>query len=145
MAYCRIKTTQSDSDTGKINNKMPTTMNKEILAAAIEGLEIQKQQITAQIAELRQQLAGGSVQAQATPKSAGKRRKMSAAARERIAEAQRKRWAAVKKQTVASPQAAKTQKPKRRLSAEGRRRIIEATKKRWAKVRAAAAKAGKKH
>jgi hypothetical protein len=123
---------------------MPTTISKEILAAAIEGFEIQKKQINAQIAELRQRLSGASGQPQNMAKPIGKRRKMSAAARKRIADAQRKRWAAVKEQTVVSPQkGVKAPKSKRRLSAEGRQRIIDATKKRWAAVRAMAAKRAK--
>ena len=117
--------------------------NDEILAAAIEGFEAQKQHLDAQIAELRQLLTGGGPGPAGTPEPVGKRRKMSAAARKRIADAQRARWAATKKQSGASAQEAQTQKPKRRLSAEGRRRIIEATKKRWAAVRAEQAKAAR--
>jgi hypothetical protein len=121
---------------------MPTKLDNHILAAAIEGYEAQKKRLDAQIAEIRQLLTGGSAQPAASPEPGRKRRKMSAAGRKRIAEAQRKRWADVKKQSGAAPLAAKTaaQKPKRKLSAAGRKRIIEATKKRWALVRAAAAK-----
>jgi hypothetical protein len=121
---------------------MPTKLDNEILAAAIEGFEAQKRHIDTQIAEIRQKLGGGSAEPAATPEPGRKRRKMSAAGRKRIAEAQRKRWAASRKESApakaAKPEA---QKPKRRLSAAGRKRIIEATKKRWAAVRAAAAKA----
>jgi hypothetical protein len=125
---------------------MPTKLDNEILAAAIEGFEAQKKRIDAQIAEIRQTLTGGSpAPAAATPAAPGrKRRKMSAAGRKRIAEAQKKRWAEARKQGGApAAKAAKpaAEKPKRRLSAAGRKRIIEATKKRWAAVRAAAAKA----
>jgi hypothetical protein len=57
-------------------------------------------------------------------------------ARERIAAAQRKRWAATRKGT------ATVKEPKtRRLSAAGRKAIIAATKKRWAAVRDAKAAA----
>jgi hypothetical protein len=124
---------------------MPTKLDNDILAAAIEGFEAQKKRLDAQIAEIRQQMTGGSARAVATPEPGRKRRKMSAAGRKRIAEAQRKRWADVKKQSGAAPKAAKSeaQKPKRKLSAAGRKRIIEATKKRWALVRAAAAKSAK--
>jgi hypothetical protein len=124
---------------------MPTKLDNDILAAAIEGFEAQKKRLDAQIAEIRQQLTGGSAQPAATPEPGRKRRKMSAAGRKRIAEAQRKRWADIKKQSGGAPQAAKpeAQKPKRKLSAAGRKRIVEATKKRWALVRAAAAKSEK--
>ena len=121
---------------------MPTKLDNEILAAAIEGFEAQKKHIDTQIAEIRQKLGGGSAEPAATPEPGRKRRKMRAAGRKRIAEAQRKRWAASRKESApakaAKPEA---QKPKRRLSAASRKRIIEATKKRWAAVRAAAAKA----
>ena len=59
------------------------------------------------------------------------RRGMSAAGQARVAAAQRKRWAALKK-ADATPA-----KAKRKMSAAGRKRIIEATRKRWAAWRAA--------
>jgi hypothetical protein len=77
---------------------MPTKLTKEIVAAAIEGFEAQKRSIDAQIAGLRQALSGDSAKPTDTPETLPrKRRKMSAAARARIAEAQRRRWAASKK------------------------------------------------
>jgi hypothetical protein len=60
------------------------------------------------------------------------RRTMSAAARRRIAAAQRARWARVKEQ-----QAIPIKAGKRRISAAGRARIAAAARARWAKVRAA--------
>lgn len=68
---------------------------------------------------------------------------MSLAARKRIADAQRARWAKFHAQKVGRlpKPPALTGKPKRRLSAAGRKRIAEAAKARWAKVRAE--KAGK--
>jgi hypothetical protein len=124
---------------------MPTKLNNDILAAAIEGFEARKKHIDVQIAELRQLKNGGSSEPTATPQPGRKRRKMSAAGRKRIAEAQRKRWAASKKESGTSAKMAKpvAKRAKRKLSAEGRKRISEATKKRWALVRAAAAKAAK--
>ena len=65
------------------------------------------------------------------------RRRMSASARARIAEAQRKRWAAQRGEPQAGSAEPARPKSKRKLSAAGRRAIIEATKGRWAKVRAA--------
>ena len=113
-------------------------LTPELIAAAIEGFEAQKTRIDGTISELRSLLPGGRPEAAAmleAPKR--KRRKMSAAARKRIGEAQRKRWAEAKKSTEPAPQEAP--KPKRKLSAAGRKRIIAATKKRWAAVRAAKA------
>ena len=118
---------------------MPTPkLTNEILTAAILGFEEQKRRIDAQILELRAMLSGGTSKPTAiaeVPKR--KRRKMSAAARKRMAEAQRKRWAA-SKSTSTTPEATK---PKRKLSAAGRAAIVAATKKRWAAKRAEAAKA----
>lgn len=62
------------------------------------------------------------------------RSKMSAAGRERIAAAQRARWA---KQKAKSGQTASATVPKRRtLSAAARRKIAAAQRARWAKVKA---------
>ena len=114
---------------------MPTQkLSPEILTAAVEGFEQQKLHIDAQIAELRQMLTGTATDPAATleaPK--GKRRKLSAAARKRIGDAQRKRWAESKKSVEPQAQPPATPKaPKRKMSAAGRRAIAAATKQRWA-------------
>lgn len=57
------------------------------------------------------------------------RRKISAAGRERIAEAQRQRWAKLKGNSVAAPK-------KRMMSVAARKRIAAAQRARWAKVKA---------
>lgn len=85
---------------------------------------------------------GGGLQSTATTKRRGPRR-MSAAARRRISEAQRARWAKVKggqEKSGATPTLidAKRGKQKGTVSAEGRARIAAAQKKRWAKMRKAA-------
>jgi hypothetical protein len=110
---------------------MATKLTKEIIEAAILGFEAQKHRIDGQIAEMRALLTGGTAKATTAPPTKGRRRKMSAAGRKAIAEAQRKRWAAIKggSQSKASKAA---KKPKRRLSAAGRANIIAALKKRWA-------------
>ena len=106
-------------------------LTKEIITAAIDGFEEQKRRIDGQIAELRAQLSGGQAAERVPESSARPRRRMSAAARKKIAIAQRKRWAAARSQAEAPA------KPKRRLSAAGRAAIIAATKRRWAAKRAA--------
>ncbi len=128
---------------GHEKTDMPTKLTAEIIIAAIFGFEEQKRHIDTKIAELRAVLSGGSAEP-VSPLEAPKRkrRKMSAAARARIAEAQRKRWAASKKPSQASTPAA-APKPKRKLSAAGRKAIIAATKKYWALKRSEAAKARK--
>jgi hypothetical protein len=113
---------------------MPKRLNTEIIVAAIAGFEQQKTRLDAQIAELRNMLSPG-VAGDSTPAPKGRRR-MSTAARARIAAAQRKRWAEVKKQGGAASSDTRPRK-KRRLSAAGRKAIIEATKRRWAALRKA--------
>ena len=86
-----------------------------------------------------------------TQKAVG-RRKVSPAARRRMAEAQKKRWAAIKVEagkttpTEKSGKAASAQKsPKRRrLSPAARKRIAEAQRKRWAAAKAAKSARAKK-
>jgi hypothetical protein len=122
-----------------VNDMPPPKLTKDVVAAAILGFEERKRGIDAQIAELRGFLAAEPDEPAAPPVSAKRpRRKVSAAGRKAMAEAQRKRWAAVK----ASPaRATKTApKPKRKLSAAGRAAIVAATKKMWAAKRAAAEK-----
>ena len=116
---------------------MPTLrLTKEIVEAAIFGFEEQKRRLDAQIAELRGLFPnghGGARSNELVPKKRG----MSAAGRKAIAEAQRKRWAAQKTETKATPAPKKT---KRKLSAAGRAAIVAALKKRWAMKKAAAKK-----
>jgi hypothetical protein len=123
---------------------MPTPkLNAEIIAAAIEGFELQKRRIDSQIGELRAMLSGGRTEGTATPEASTRKRKVSTAARRRMAEGQRKRWAAIKAESKKPESAARPEpaKPKRKMSAAGRRAISEATKRRWALKRAEAAKA----
>ena len=121
---------------------MPTKLNPEVLTAAIEGFEAQKSRLDAQIADLRAMLSGGPAKAAAIPgEPPRKRREMSAAARKRIGDAQRKRWAASKRQSEDSQSTSEAPKPKRKLSRAGRAAIVAATKRRWALKRAQAAKA----
>jgi hypothetical protein len=121
-------------------------LTTEILTAAIDGFEAQKLNINAQIAELRAMLSGDSTQPTTAPGAPkGKRRKMSAAARKRIGDAQRKRWAESKKAAEPSAPATTPEGPKkkRKMSAAGRQAIAEATKKRWATFHAAKKAAAK--
>ena|ERR1041384_74389 len=118
------------------------TLTPAIINAAIDGFEAQKRQIDDQIAELRNLLPNPRGEG-GEDHTRSNRRKMSAAARARIAAAQRKRWAESRKQGKASAKSA-APKRKRRLSAAGRRAIAEASKKRWAAVRAKKAAAAEK-
>src|SRR5215471_8552236 len=116
---------------------MPAKFTNEIIAAAIEGFEAQKTRIDQQIAELRAMLSGRLVETAAIPEIAPRKRKISAAARRRMALGQKRRWAAIKGTAEpSSPTPPESPKPKRRIGAEGMRKIVAATKRRWAKVRA---------
>jgi hypothetical protein len=81
----------------------PVVVNqRSLLEAALVGLEIQKANIEAQIREVQQSLgtrvAAPAKQAPAPAAAAPKtKRTLSAAARKRIAEAQKRRWAAYRK------------------------------------------------
>ena len=116
---------------------MSVKLTPEVITAAIEGFQAQTQRIDEQISELRAMLNGRQPTAAAAPQTT-KRSTMSAAGRKRIAEAQRKRWAALK----GASEPAMTQPPKRRrrLSPAGRAAIVAALKKRWAEKRAGSQK-----
>src|ERR1700733_16252282 len=108
----------------------PRKQQPEVPQAALIGLQRTLEGVEQNIADLRRRL-GAHSDSEPTPGPA--KRTMSAAARKRIALAQKKRWAAYK---VKSSKAAEPQ-PKHEMSAEGRARIVAATKKRWAAFRKA--------
>ena len=116
---------------------MPSKLTAEIIAAAIAGFEEQKHEIDTKIVNLRSMLHNGASQpamAEGTPRG---RRRISAAARRRMALAQKARWAKFHAESGSpAPEARKEKKPKRRISKEGLERIVAATKKRWALRRA---------
>jgi hypothetical protein len=119
---------------------MPThKLTPEIINAAILGFEQQKVRIDAEIAELRAMLPGGRPEPVAKPEAPrGKRRKFSAGARQRMKEAQQRRWAKIRGESEQRSLPVKEpSKPKRKLSAAGKAAIVAALKKRWAAKRAA--------
>jgi hypothetical protein len=131
-----------DRENPERTSPMPTKLTPEIINAAIGGFEQQKLQIDTQIAELRAMLSGGPAESVARSEPpTGKRKAFSAAARQRMKEAQQRRWAKIRGETEPpAPATADAAKPKRKLSAAGRKAISEATKKRWAAQKAAAVK-----
>jgi hypothetical protein len=76
-----------------------TIQNESLLVAALEGLQLQKQRIEAQIQEVRALLGKGSGRRGRPPGSGAKRAvgRLSASARKRIAAAQKRRWAEYRK------------------------------------------------
>jgi hypothetical protein len=107
-------------------------ISRAIIEAAIAGFEHQKQQIDETIAELRAELDGstakrtGRIAKGAETAPARKKRHISAAGRRAIAEAQRKRWAAAKKQSVEAKPAPKA---KRKMSAAAKAKLVANLKK----------------
>jgi hypothetical protein len=78
-----------------------TVPNHSLLTAALEGLELQRQRIDEQIKEVRSLLGRGPGRRGRPPGSGRKRGpgRLSAAARKRIAAAQKRRWAEYRKST----------------------------------------------
>ena len=74
--------------------------DNSLLAAALEGLELQKRRIEDQIQEVRLLLGKGTGRRGRPPGSSNHKRgpgRMSTAARKRIAAAQKRRWAEYRK------------------------------------------------
>jgi len=86
-----------------------STRNKEVIKAAIEGLEARKRHINEQIAELKGMLSGASAELISVSPANG-RRTISATARKRIADA---------KGAASGAVASAPKKAKGRLSPEG--------------------------
>jgi len=90
--------------------KTSATPNREILEAALQGLEAQRQRLEEQISQVRGMMgqraarpstkgspAEASSQTASTSSRERKRRVLSPEARKRIAAAQKKRWASFRK------------------------------------------------
>ena len=122
-----------------------TVISVEVLAAALAGLELQRERIDGHIAQIREMLGRRGpgrprkepkvgLVSQGQPTGRPDRRRFSAQARARMAEAQRKRWAATKRNVQAQGAPVNT---KRHLSAEARGKMAAAARKRWAAARKA--------
>jgi hypothetical protein len=107
----------------------------DILSSLTPEQLIKAAKLKKQIAKLETSLAS-ILGSPAASNSAPKRRKMSRAARAKIAAAQKARWAKTKGKSATKPAA----KKKRKMSAAGRAKIRAAAKARWAKVKAAGKK-----
>jgi hypothetical protein len=105
------------------------------LQAALVGYQARHDEVSAKMAEIRKRLGqtrgGGDIPTPFAKGSASRKKRVtSAAARERIGAAQKKRWAEFHKAGAAPAK-------KREMSAAGRKRIVEANRRRWAAFRAA--------
>ena len=125
---------------------MPTNLTPEITNAAIVGFEQQKLRIDTKIAELRAMLPGGPAEpTAAAPGRPTRKRRVSAAARRKMALAQKARWSKVRGESEPTQAAAPPTKPKRKLSAAAKAKLVANLKKaraaKAAKAKAAAKKA----
>lgn len=77
-----------------------STTDPVFLNAALEGLRLQQSRIEKQIETVRGLLGSGTPKADVVAGSPRKRGPMSAEARQRIADAQKKRWAAYNKKKI---------------------------------------------
>ncbi|MGB9606613.1 MAG: hypothetical protein ACP5U2_07340 [Bryobacteraceae bacterium] len=91
--------------------RRPTEVpNRELLAAALEGLQLQRERIEEQIRKVRELLgvrrgrppAAAKPVVKAPAAAPAKRRTLSAEARKRISLAQKKRWAEYRKKMAAA-------------------------------------------
>lgn len=102
-------------------------------------LEARLRQINEALGGLEGAPASAGPSRPAPSRGRGGKRNMSPEARERIAAAQRARWAAKKKDPAKAPSAtgAASGKPQRKMSPAARRAIAEAARRRWAAAKAA--------
>ncbi len=103
----------------------------ESMAGVVQMLRNEHDRLTREMNAVGQALSAFGA---AYGKQAGKRGKMSAAGRARVAAAQRARWAKVRMNSVKSD--VFTMPKKSTMSAAGRKRIAAAQRARWAKLKA---------
>ena len=102
------------------------------LAGVVQLLKKEQDRLTKELRGIGAALA-------AFGRAYGKRtgtRRLSAAARARIAAAQRKRWARARQKASDEPAKVVPIKAKKRLSVAARRKVAAAQRARWAKVKA---------
>jgi hypothetical protein len=111
-----------------------------LLELALKGLEAERAKIDDEIAQIRSQLNHGAVgAATAGSVTVPKKKTMSAAARKRISQAMKRRYAAMKNAAITASAPAKVnERPMgggSRLTAAGRKKLSDLMKKRWAERR----------
>jgi hypothetical protein len=103
-----------------------------LLELALKGLEAERATIDGEIIQIKSQLNPQSTTAQTvpalSPTAPSKKRRMSAAARRRVSEGMKRRYAEMRK--AAQPRHAESGGS--RLTAAGRKRLSDLMKKRWA-------------
>jgi hypothetical protein len=111
------------------------------LTNALQQLREERIQAQLHVAKLDEAISAiegliGRTTSASVRKSAGPQRILSAAARRRMARAQRARWAKVRKGTESAGKEVSATPSKRTLSIASRRKIAQAQRARWAQVRA---------
>ena len=102
------------------------------VSSALRILQKEKDRLTKELQGVAAALAAfGKTYAKGTT-----RRQLSPEARERIAAAQRKRWAKARQKPASEPTKVVPIRAKRTLSTAARRKIAAVQKARWAKVKA---------
>ncbi len=116
---------------------MPTE-DQELIRYALIGLEQHKQNIQEIINELRAKLGSSKTKTASASSVPRRRNRMSEIGRERIAAAQRLRWATRKSLlSTATPNIGTGEKPEKKwtFSLEARARMAQGQRKRWARTK----------
>ena len=114
--------------------------SQRLLELALKGLEADRVRIDSEIAEIRGQLRAGSPTiGRASDSVLRKRRKMTAAARKRISEGMKRRYAEMR-EPASKPQRQSARSRGSRLTVAGRKKLSEKMKARWAAKKKAAKK-----
>src|SRR5579864_137057 len=111
------------------------------LSGIMEQLKKERDRVERELSGLNAALAAfvNVYAGKSVPNTGRKRRKMSIAARKKVAAAQRARWAKVRKESqpvVATAKTTGSAPAKRTMSASARRKIAAAQRLRWARVKA---------
>ena len=115
---------------------------RRLLELALKGLEAERAKIDDEIAEIKSQLGGARPVATREAGNGGAaaqpRKTMSTAAKKKISEAMKRRYAAMKAANTKTAPAKVNKAPARsgsRLTAAGRKKLSDLMKKRWAERR----------
>ena len=112
---------------------MPAKFTTEILAAALEGFEAQKIRLDTKITVLRTMLSGGPKEPTAKPEAPKrKKRRLSAAGRQAIIDAAKRRWAMIRAERQKASQVAAPKKTAPKKAAAKPAPVKKAAKKKLA-------------
>jgi len=113
---------------------------QRLLELALKGLEAERATIDDEITQIKSQLNPGSAVAESVATARPQKKTMSAAARKKISEAMKRRYAEMNKtarKASEGSQASRKQNAGSRLTAAGRKKLSDLMTKRWAEKRKA--------